>query len=152
MESPSVQNNKLELINKEDYWIKTLGTAYPFGLNDRVKGFEDMQKINLATLNRCYTPFHNPQSGIHRRRRSHGHRKTRKLRQFWNTSSKDLIISLLELFTKSRHSLFVALKGLSLKDVMRINKFLGFHINDSKLSIPNDFCEMVIAYTTTKTT
>ena len=36
-----------ELSVKEDYWIRTLNTAYPFGLNDRIKGLEDMNKLDL---------------------------------------------------------------------------------------------------------
>ena len=149
LECNSEEVNRSDLMSREDYWIKTLRTAYPFGLNDRVKGFEDMNKLDLTTLNCFNTPFYNRQSGIYRRRRSHGHRKTRKLRQFRNTTTKELIKDLLALFSKSRHSLLVALKGFSLKHVMRINEFLGLQNDNSELSIPKDFHLLIMAHTST---
>ena len=32
-------NNTQELLDREDFWIKSLGTAHPFGLNDKIKGY-----------------------------------------------------------------------------------------------------------------
>src|SRR5262249_55408736 len=31
--------NKRDLENREDFWIRVLNTAYPFGLNDKIKGY-----------------------------------------------------------------------------------------------------------------
>ena len=98
-----------------------------------------MRKLDFATFNRSRTPFHNTQASIHRRRRSHGHRTSRKSRQFKNTSSKDLIKRLLYLCSKSRRCLYVVLKELSLKDGIRINECLGLYNGNSDYIIPDDF-------------
>lgn len=30
---------KQALLDREDFWIRTMVTAYPFGLNDKIKGY-----------------------------------------------------------------------------------------------------------------
>ena len=59
----------------DDYWVKTLITEYPYGSNDRNTGFEDMSKLNFCCMWSSKPPFHNIQTGIHRRHR-HGHKKS----------------------------------------------------------------------------
>ena len=136
-----------QLRELEDYWIKTLNCVYPFGLNDRVLGFLDVRKLDVTTLDRENTPYHNSQSGIHRRKRSHGKRKPLRNRQYAYTIIKDLLQDLLKLFSKSVRHLYTALKSLSIKNLIRINECLGEEFHDPV--IPTNFREIVFAYTTT---
>ena len=136
-----------QLSQMENYWIKTLNSVYPYGLNDRILGLGDIRNLDFSTLNRNNTPFHNFQSGIRRRRRSHGKRKTRRIRKLKELSTKDLIKDLLDLFSKSLNHLHTALKALSFKDISRINEYLGIEV--SELDIPNHFQKIIFAHTTT---
>ena len=142
------KNTVLKQLNQlEDFWIKTLNSVYPYGLNDRISGFGDIRRLDFSTLNRDNTPFHYTQTGIHRRQRSHGKRKSRKFRKFRDVLTKDLIKDLLNLYSKSLNLLHRALKALSFKDISRINEYLG--LNFSTLGIPNHLLEIIFAYTTT---
>ena len=60
------KNTVLKQLNQlEDFWIKTLDSVYPYGLNDRISGFGDIRRQDFSTLNRDNTPFHYTQTGIH---------------------------------------------------------------------------------------
>lgn len=42
----SENNDKNILLHKELFWIKLLNTAFPFGLNDNIKGYGNISEIN----------------------------------------------------------------------------------------------------------
>jgi hypothetical protein len=54
---------------KEDYWIRELGTATPYGCNDKINGIGIMSSATCISVN--VMDIFNSTS---RRRRSHGHR------------------------------------------------------------------------------
>ena len=58
-------------LDREKYWISALQTAYPFGLNVRIKGIGDFNPSQER-----YHDF----GGRRRRKRPHGKRKPRRLR------------------------------------------------------------------------
>ena len=62
-----------ELLELENYCIRTLNSMYPFGLNDNIKGFGNISRSDLSTLNCKNTPYFS----ISQYRRVHrpGHRK-----------------------------------------------------------------------------
>ena len=129
----------------EDYWIKVLNSAYPFGLNDRLLGFGDVRRSDFNSLNNSNTPFFDNVANISRRKRSHGHRKPRKQRLFSNVGISELIKSLLPLYNKGRKYLYVALRGFSTKDLFKLNEHLGLNITCQE--VPLNFKEMIFAYT-----
>ena len=57
---------------REKFWISILQTAYPFGLNSRVKGVGD--------FNPSQAIFHNFGGRTRRRKKKHSHRKPKRLR------------------------------------------------------------------------
>ena len=82
-----LENLELENLNKEeknkrlrkqeDFWINTLGTAYPFGLNDRVAKYGDMSHVVV----KCIDGFMDHPSftcPTKRKKRSRGHRKNNR--------------------------------------------------------------------------
>ena len=67
----SAEEAKRELDLKEDFYIKTLNTVYPLGLNDKLLG---QGRVSNDTADAA--PFY--LSPISRRRRSHGKRRRKK--------------------------------------------------------------------------
>ena len=59
-------------MDREKYWITTLQTAYPFGLNSRLKGVGDFQP-SQGNFNRFG-------GRVRRRKKKHGQRKPKRLR------------------------------------------------------------------------
>jgi hypothetical protein len=131
----------------EDYWIKVFNSAYPFGLNDRLLGFGDIRKSDFNHLNNSNTPFFNNAAHILRRKRSHGHRKPNKIRNSSNLITSDVIGQLLKLYHKSRKSLYIALRGLSVKDIFKLNEHLGLNDVHVDLKVPSEFKVIIFAYT-----
>lgn len=106
-----------DLDTLENYWIATLCTAYPLGLNDRVDGVGNISKSNVDNTN-CY--FTKP---IIRRRRGHGRRRRDKrvdrvLVDITNNSLNETIINneiltLNELFNNNMKLFYNKLRSLS---------------------------------------
>ena len=67
-----VSNSSTNLDTLENYWISTLCTAYPLGLNDRLDSIGNISKLCMDNSH-CY--FNKP---ITRRKRGHGRRKKDK--------------------------------------------------------------------------
>lgn len=63
----SSNNIKLDLHEREKYWIDTLCTAHPLGLNDNIKGVGNISKSSISNIY-----FHSP---IKRYNRGHGRKK-----------------------------------------------------------------------------
>ena len=74
-------DTKFVLTQKEDFWINTLCTAYPLGLNDNIRQFGNVSQGNIGDA--YFT-----KSKVPRRNRGHGKRKNKKSppidRQFLN--------------------------------------------------------------------
>ena len=75
-----VPNGSLSLDFLEQFWIDTLCTAYPLGLNDRIDGLGNISKTNTSMTN-IY--FKRP---IARRPRGHGIKS--KFKKRWCNLSK----------------------------------------------------------------
>ena len=71
------EEKNINLRKREDYWIHTLGTAYPFGLNDRVAKYGDMSNVVVNCINGLmdHPSFNHP---VKRKNRSRGHRKNNR--------------------------------------------------------------------------
>ena len=71
-ESLSGQSDKGMLLAKENKWIRILNSAFPFGLNDNIKGYGLTRDITDPTQHKNAPYLNYP---MFRRRRSHGRRK-----------------------------------------------------------------------------
>lgn len=45
-------------LQREEYWCRVLCTVYPYGLNDNVRGVENVSKRNEGNKLNVYTLFH----------------------------------------------------------------------------------------------
>lgn len=68
------EESKADLLSKEHIWIKILNTAFPYGLNDSLKGYGNISESTNPIDNRYQPYFTMP---VKRRIRSHGKRKRR---------------------------------------------------------------------------
>ena len=100
------------LLTVEEYYMRKLGTCYPFGLNDKITS----KNINLTLYNsldfhKLNTPFFSFPS--ERRGRSHGHRKNSKTHKEQTDvlATIDSIYDLYESFTL--HELYILLRSMS---------------------------------------
>ena len=62
-----------ELLSREVWWIKTLCTVYPLGLNDRIQGSGSVSQNNNIVNDNVYFS-----QSVRRRYRSHGNRRNRR--------------------------------------------------------------------------
>ena len=70
VQGESKQNFGGRMLEREDFWIQELGTVWPYGLNDRVRGVGNVSS-GFVSINSTMSHFNS--SG--RRRCSHGQRK-----------------------------------------------------------------------------
>ena len=70
---------------REEYWIKELGTAHPYGCNDNISSIGNLTSPSCSTIN-----VMNLFPSFHRRQRSHGHRHYTPAR-FNDISFSDLL-------------------------------------------------------------
>lgn len=112
----TVDSNSLDSL--ENYWIATLCTAYPLGLNDRLEGTGNVSK-NKVNCSDCY--FTKP---ILRRKRGHGKKKkekrvngnvvvTNQNQVLNNTIINDLIQTLEYLFSNNLRQFYLKLRSLN---------------------------------------
>ena len=59
LDSLTSNTEKRVLIDKELFWIKLLNTAYPFGLNDNIKGYGNISDISNPLDYRNNHPYYN---------------------------------------------------------------------------------------------
>ena len=108
----SEQDSKKSLELLESYWIKTLNTAYPLGLNDNIRSFGNVSQGNAGNV------YFIPQK-VPRCRRGHG----RQLKR--NISSRDIITetrSLQKKFENNKMSFYysiISYKKSFLKNILR---------------------------------
>ena len=109
-----------KLSELENYWIRTLNTMYPFGLNDNVKGVGNISRADISSFNSTNTPYFSISQA--RKNRSHGHRGKSKNRNVKEVS--DVLNQLLMVSEKHIHLLYVALRGLSHKFLFKIREIV----------------------------
>lgn len=117
------------ILERELFWIKTLQTISPFGLNDNISGFGNVSMLGTETAPHFSAPFN-----VIRKVRSHGHRKPKSKN---NKSFVDLYNLLLQ--TDGTFKLRVFLFGLSLSNLKLLNDTLGkitttFNYNEKRCS------------------
>ena len=49
--------NKEDLTKLENYWIRTLNTMYPFGLNDQVHGVGNISRCDISSFSATNSPY-----------------------------------------------------------------------------------------------
>ena len=69
--------NKTELRNKEIIWIKTLHTAFPYGLNDQIQGYGIISE-GIKALDKPTHPYYQMPFPIQRNNRTRNIKKTHK--------------------------------------------------------------------------
>ena len=109
------KNNKLR--RQEEYWIHALGTAYPFGLNDRVAKYGDMSNVVANCINGLteHPSFNCPTK---RKNRSRGHRKNNK-KNYLDLNA--FLIDLGHIFeTNGMTSLIKSLNKLSRNNLIKV--------------------------------
>ena len=109
-----------ELLMLENYWIRTLNTMYPFGLNDNIKGVGNISRSDISSFNASNTPYFSVSQ--YRKVRSHGHRGNSKKRNSKEVS--DVLNQLLIVSNKHIHLLYVALRSLSHKILYKIREIV----------------------------
>ena len=123
---PETKDNVNELFDLENYWMRTLNSVYPFGLNNNVKGLGNISRTDLSQLNTSTSPYFSvPQK---RRRRSHGHHSRNK--ETCNTGNQKLEpeFHLKQLFTTYHDNpiskLYISLRSLSYKHLVLIRNMV----------------------------
>ena len=128
-----------ELMDLENYWIRTLNSVYPFGLNDNVKGVGNISRSDISSFNANNTPYFSiPQC---RKKRSHGRRGISNDRNTYEVVN--VLKQLLEVSKKHIHLLYVSFRGLSHKVLFKIRELVLNNIKD----YDKKFCHMVLAFT-----
>ena len=122
-----VENNTLQiqqtLSNLELYWINTLSTAYPLGLNDNIKGSGNVSKSSLSNI--YFT------TSIKRYNRGHGRRKkfknknekNRKKKYFEKNEVERKIKELKYDLELNKKELFQKLKKLQKSELKQLGQF-----------------------------
>ena len=68
------------LLAVEEFYMRMLGTLYPFGLNDKLTSVKlNLRKYDFTRFNSLNTPYFSFSSYCKRPKRSHGHRKRNKI-------------------------------------------------------------------------
>ena len=114
-----------ELLSREIWWIKTLCTIYPLGLNDRIQGSGSVSQNNNIVNDNVYFS-----QSVVRRNRSHGNRRNRRENRI-----NRLEINIEELYDQLKgwfdnqefNKCFVLLRSFSLKILKKL-----VTLNDSK--------------------
>ncbi len=123
---------KAELTAAEDFWIRTLVSAFPFGLNDKIKGYGCATEIGAPGLHKGVPYF---SAKMDRRKRGHG--KKRRTKRIINGNFLSEIKCLgNDLETKNGlRSIAIFMKGQTLATLKYCNKILeGNAVNlDSNL-------------------
>ncbi|MCP4488541.1 MAG: hypothetical protein GY820_14700, partial [Gammaproteobacteria bacterium] len=114
-----VVDNNSELINREDFWIRVLNTAHPFGLNDSVKGYGSISSglDPFCTRKHPYFSYVLPRIW-----RSHGKRKQPK-RKGSTTLCRDIISSFNKAEFSVRH-LYIRLRSLRKADLKLLYNYI----------------------------
>lgn len=100
------------LKNTELYWIKTLKTPYPLGLNDNIYGVGNISKLSFNIFH--IFPYKR------RKRRSRGKRVNRNIRKRRKCSCT--LRELHALYLQSRHALLTKLSSLPVSSLLRIKQ------------------------------
>ena len=111
------KHTSFELEQLENYWINTLDTVYPLGLNDKCKGVGNISKYKINNNNSNLVCYFN--SNTKRYVRGHGLKK--KYKSHINNDHeemKDLINNLNLLFKNNIHEFYLKLKSLSKKKLL----------------------------------
>ena len=121
--------NQFEFNQKENFWINTLCSIYPLGLNDKVKGVGNVSNYKSDNVS-CY--FNSP---ILRYKRGHGCKSSVGIAQSIADNSstldyQDIYNTLHDLFDINSYSCYVKLRSLKrdiLKHIYKIASGLGDH-------------------------
>ena len=103
--------NKFDLDQRENYWINTLCTVYPLGLNDKVQGIGNIS-ANMNNHNQFDYYYNQPVP-----RCKYGHGKKRRLKEFIHhvVDIQQILVDLIHLFKNNSNQLYQKLKSLSKK-------------------------------------
>ena len=139
---PETKDNVNELFDLENYWMRTLNSIYPFGLNNNVKGLGNISRTDLSQLNTSTSPYFSvPQK---RRRRSHGHRSRNKETCYNQTLEPEFHLK--QLFTTYHDNpiskLYISLRSLSYKNLV----FIRNMVLTSPFVCDKKFNEIILAF------
>ncbi|MCP3682639.1 MAG: GIY-YIG nuclease family protein, partial [bacterium] len=107
---------------QEDLWIRSLVTAFPFGLNDRIKGYGNISNNLNPMLYKTHPYFSLPLPST-KSHRTHG----RPRRCKWKQGSQviDSLLNLLKDTTCSIKDVFIATRNVALVDLKLIFQFVS---------------------------
>lgn len=100
---------KADLLEKETLWIRTLNTAYPYGLNDSLKGYGNISEMNNPLINKHQPYFTIP---VNRRKRSHGKRHRKNYNSNNITNKTEESIKYIETFQNDIHKCYIFMRSL----------------------------------------
>jgi len=122
-----VEENNLK--EREDFWIRQLITPYPFGLNDKIKGYGNVGAAtcyDLKTRNHPYFSLPLP-----RKPRSHGRKRRRSKRQPVN-----VLVNLLNIYNYGgMATLYTKLRELNRKELSFLSQELCVNMVDSEFNL-----------------
>ena len=104
---------------KEDFWIRALVTAYPFGMNDKIRGYGIISK-GLDPVNHPKHPYFCIKFPT--RRRDRGKRKRSK--KFIDVKKVTDSMTLLQDHVCSAREQYIRLNRLSIKEIVQLRKQL----------------------------
>jgi len=123
------------LLEREDFWIRQLLTAHPFGLNDKVKGYGNVGGCGLDSLKTRNHPYFS--QPVPRRSRGRGRRRRRSRRQ-----PTDVFNALTTVYNNgSLKDLYTKLKSLNLKEIKVLKQEMCHVSSESEL------CLLLYCYT-----
>ena len=156
---PETKDNVNELFDLENYWMRTLNSVYPFGLNNNVKGLGNISRTDLSQLNTSVRVpvemhvFHissivstSPYFSVpqKRRRRSHGHRSRNKKTCYNQTLEPEFHLK--QLFTTYHDNpiskLYISLRSLSYIHLV----FIRNMVLTSPFVCDKKFNEIILAF------
>ena len=128
--SNTEKETKANLESRELFWIKALNTAYPFGLNDRIKGYGDISSGLDPTSYRAHPYFQIP---VHSARRRTARKAARTHHRQSTAIVPTVFYALLDPICDAR-KVYKTLATLSLRNLALLNQEI---IRDGGLLSPH---------------
>ena len=113
--SSSSNNLKHDLHELEIFWISTLCTAYPLGLNDNIKGAGNISKCSISDIY-----FNSP---IKRYKRGHGRKKNRQNKKFTEKDIEKEIKELKKNLQLNKNILYRKLRNYQKRQLYNLYQF-----------------------------
>ncbi|MCP4491895.1 MAG: GIY-YIG nuclease family protein, partial [Gammaproteobacteria bacterium] len=139
--APSESVARKSRLEIEDFWIRTLNTAAPWGLNIKISGYGNISE-SLDPL----TTKNHPYFGIKLPRVTRGHGKRRRTNKLIQTESLSRLEKLANCEMATILGYYVEFRKLSKKLLKHLLKIINNGNSHTLLSKHSNFCKFFISY------